>query len=644
MLKTTAGSLFRKPLFASLLGVSLAFTAPQLAFAQAPVNSSEKTFIQENYEKLEFQIPMRDGVKLYTVVYVPKHKVGEKHPILLSRTPYSVGPYEKDALKASLGPSSLFLEEAYIFAYQDVRGKFLSEGDFVNTRPHIAQKKNKKEIDESTDTYDTIDWLVKNIKGNNGNVGTWGISYPGFYATQSILSNHPALKAVSPQAPVTDWFVGDDITHNGAFFLGNFLFFSSFGKDRPVPTTKGASRLDIGTQDGYQFFLRAATFDTLNHKYYGDSIAVWKDFMKHGTYDEFWQSRSPLPHLKQVKPAVLTVGGWYDAEDLYGPLKTFETINKNGFSSYNGMVMGPWPHGGWARSAGNSFGHFQFESNTGEYYREHIELPFFNFYLKGKQPDRQLANAYIFYTGANTWKEYAQWPPQEAEQRKLYLHNDGKVSFTPPSNSATSYDEYVTDPNKPVPHTNEIRPNPGREYMIEDQRFAAFRPDVLTYTSDILEEDVTLAGPLFPNLHISSTGTDTDFVVKLIDAYPDTASNYKDTPANIKLSEYQRLVRADVLRAKFRNSLTHPEPLVANAITPIRFELQDVAHTFKKGHRIVIQVQSTWFPLVDRNPNKFLDIYKAVPSDYVKATNRVYTDTQHPSFIEVGVVQTPTAR
>ncbi|GAA4309895.1 CocE/NonD family hydrolase [Mucilaginibacter gynuensis] len=621
-----------------VLLILLAVAGVSSSLAQVrSVNKEDSLYIHEHYLKVEKLIPMRDGVKLFTSIYIPKDNA-HKYPFILNRTPYSVAPYGATEYRTSLGPSSAFIRDGYIFVYQDVRGKWNSEGQFVDTRPFNPSKKGKLEIDESSDTYDTIEWLLRNIPNNNGRVGAWGISYPGFYATATILSGHPALKAVSPQAPVTDWFVGDDITHNGAFFLGNFLFFSSFGQVRPVPTTKGPKRLDIGTQDGYQFFLRNGTFKDLNDKYYKDSIPVWKDFMAHGTYDSFWQSRTPLPHLKNVKPAVLTVGGWFDAEDLYGPLKTFKSIDEKNKNPDNHLVMGPWAHGGWARGDGSSLGYVEFGAATSVFYRDSIEFPFFHHQLK-EDGKSKLAAATIFETGSNKWKSYAQWPPAGVDYKNLYLSAGNVLTFNGGSGVADIYDEYTSDPKKPVPFTAEIRTSPGREYMIEDQRFAATRQDVLVYHTPVLDSNVTLTGPIIADLFVSSTGTDADFVVKLIDVYPDTLSNNKNTPANIKLSEFQQLVRADVIRAKFRKSLTQPEPLVSGQVTEVKFELQDVSHTFLKGHKIMVQVQSSWFPLVDRNPQQFLDIYHASESDFKKATQRIYLSGSHHSSLIIPVLQ-----
>jgi putative CocE/NonD family hydrolase len=596
-------------------------------------SSKDAHYIREHFTKIERLIPMRDGKKLFTSIYIPKDR-SKTYPILLNRTPYSVSPYGEDKYKTSLGPSALFIRAGYIFVYQDVRGRWMSEGNFVDVRPYIKNKKGQ-EFDETSDTYDTIDWLIKNIAGNNGKVGIYGISYPGFYSTASIPDSHPALKAVSPQAPVTDWYIGDDIFHNGAFFLGMFNFFSTFGQPRPEPTTQGPPRMDFGSQDAYQFFLQAGTLETLNEKYFKGQILAWNEFTQHGTYDDFWQSRTYLPHLRNVKPAVMTVGGWFDAEDLYGPLKTYAAIRDHNPGVDNRLVMGPWPHGGWARSDGESLGSVHFGEKTAEYYREKIELPFFNYYLKGETGDLPIPEVTVYETGSNQWRSYDTWPPRHARDTILYLAPEGKLSFVSAPEAKGCFDEYVSDPQKPVPYTSEIRFSTVREYMIEDQRFAASRPDVLVYQTPALEEDITFSGPALPHLYISTTGTDADFIVKLIDVYPDTLRNRSDTPSHIRLGGFQQLVRGDVIRAKFRNSFSHPEPIVPGQVTEVKFELQDIAHTFKKGHKIMIQIQSSWFPLVDRNPNQFLDIFHAKVSDYQKATIRLYTDGWQQSHINV---------
>ncbi|MGA0559928.1 CocE/NonD family hydrolase [Larkinella sp. VNQ87] len=610
--------------------------APSLR-AQPGVNKADSIYVRENYTKIERLIPMRDGIKLFTSIYLPKNTT-QKYPILLGRTPYSVAPYGEDKYKTSLGPSMVFARDGYIFVYQDVRGKWMSEGEFVAVRPHNPNKKKKTDIDESTDTYDTIDWLIKNLPNNNGRVGTWGISAPGFYTTMTAIDAHPALKAVSPQAPVTDWFMGDDRHHNGAFFLmGTFAFLSSYGKPRPEPTSKPSPGFSAyGTPDSYQFYKGIGPLSKVNERYFNGQNKIWQEMIDHPNYDDFWQARTPVPHLKNIKPAVLTVGGWFDQEDLYGPLKTYAAIEQQNPNAQNKLVMGPWIHGGWARSNGDGLGNIRFGSKTAPYYREKIELPFFNHYLKDG-PDPQLAEATIFLTGANEWKQYSQWPPKESQERNLYLHPNGKLSFEPPKETEPVFDEYLSDPKKPVPYTNNIQILRGSDFMYEDQRFAAARPDVLVYESEPLTEDLTITGNVLANLFVATTGTDADFVVKLIDVYPDTTKLTSPIPTT-KMGGFQLMVRGEVMRAKFRNSFSKPEPLKPGEVTEVKFDMQDAAHTFKKGHKLMVQVQSSWFPLVDRNPQKFMNIYDATDADYQKATHRVYFSTKAPSHVKVRVL------
>lgn len=604
--------------------------------AQKPlINKEDSVYIRENYTKLEKQVPMRDGAKLFTIIYVPKDE-SKKYPIMYNRTPYSAGPYGEE-YKISLGPSMLFAKSGYIFVYQDVRGRYMSEGEFVATRPYIPNKKKKTDVDESSDSYDTIDWLVKNVPHNNGKVGTWGISAPGFYATMTTIDAHPALKAASPQAPVTDWFMGDDRHHNGAFFLmGTFSFLSYYGAPRPQPTTERApSFAAYGTPDAYTFYKNMGPVKNADEKYFKGQNAIWNEMTNNETYNEFWQSRTPVPHLKNIKPAVMTVGGWFDQEDLYGPLKTFAGIQKNNPKSVNHLVMGPWTHGSWSRGNNDALGNIRFGSETGPYYREKIELAFFNHYLKGT-PATDLAKATVFETGSNQWKNYTAWPPKEAVEQNLYLHANGKLSFEAPS--ADGYDEFISDPNKPVPYTKEIRIDRGSDFMYEDQRFAASRPDVLVYQTDVLENNVVISGNLIADLFVSTTGTDADFIVKVIDVYPGDAPD--DSPiAGTKMGGFELLVRGEVMRAKFRNSFTNPEAMVPDKVTEVKFDMQDAAHCFKKGHKIMIQVQSSWFPLVDRNPQKFVNIYKATEDDFQKATHRVYFNKQQASHVKVSVIK-----
>jgi putative CocE/NonD family hydrolase len=530
-------------------------------------------------------------------------------------------------------------QEGYIFVYQDVRGRWMSEGEFIDARPYNPNKKGS-EIDESSDTYDTIEWLLKNVSNHNGRVGQWGISYPGFYTSMGIIDAHPALKAASPQAPVGDWFIGDDWHHHGAFFLIDaFNFYSVIGQPRPKPTSVAPPPFDHGTPDGYRFFLEMGPLANANRKYFKNEIAFWNDLMKHGTYDDFWKARRVMPHLKKIKPAVMVVAGWFDAEDLYGTLNTYQAIEKQNPGLFNILVMGPWCHGCWARPDFSSLGNIQFGSNTSGYYQEKIEKVFFDYYLKDKGPVH-LPEASTFLTGANVWKSYGQWPPKGIEQKALYFQDNGALSFDQPKSTGEAFDEYISDPNKPVPYIPFISNGRGQvTYMVEDQRFAATRPDVLTYETEALTEDVTIAGPITAELYISTTGTDADFVVKLIDVLPNNAPNPEPNPRNVQMGGYQMLVRGDVMRAKFRDSYEKPSALVPNRPTKVSFVLQDIHHTFLKRHKIMVQVQSSWFPLVDRNPQKFVDIYQATEADFQKATHRVYRSGSLASHLKVGVMK-----
>ncbi|SHG89256.1 CocE/NonD family hydrolase [Pedobacter caeni] len=612
-----------------------------LLFAGASgfAQQSDSAYVRENYTKIERSIPMRDGIKLFTAIYVPKNK-GKKYPFMINRTPYTVSPYGEDKYKTTLGPSPLFLREGFIFVYQDVRGKWMSEGEFVDVRPHLDQKKGKKDIDESSDTYDTIDWLIKNIPDNNGKAGIYGISYPGFYSTAALPGAHPGLKAVSPQAPVTDWFMGDDFHHNGAFMLADaFSFYSSFGVPRPKPITpdKGPKPFKYPITDNYRFYLSVGALKNVKQKYFGDSIKFWDDMMAHGTYDSFWKGMNIRPHLTGIKPAVLVVGGFFDAEDAYGALHTYQAIEKQNPATKNNLVMGPWFHGGWSRGTGESFGDISFGQATSTWYQKNLEFPFFMQYLKDA-PDAKLAEANIFLTGSNEWKGFETWPPKNTENKTLYFQPEGKLSFQKPT-ASNSYNQYESDPANPVPYQDGVQARRTREYMIDDQRFAARRPDVQVFQTEVLEEDFTLAGPVNANLVVSTSGTDADYVVKLIDVYPEDAVPMQPNPKNIIMGGYQMLVRGEVMRGKFRNSFEKPEPFVPGQVTKVNYSIPDVAHTFKKGHRIMIQVQNSWFPLVDRNPQKFTDIYHASDSDFQKAIHRIYHDGQNPSSVSVTVLK-----
>jgi len=591
-------------------------------------------YIKANYTKFEFRIPMRDGVKLFTAVYVPKDE-SRPYPILLTRTTYGVAPYGADSYHDDIGPSPLFSREGYIFAYQDVRGKFQSEGEFVNVRPHRPVKGDPSEIDESTDAYDTIDWLVKNIPNNNGKVGQWGISYPGFFTSMGMIDAHPALKASSPQAPVADWFAGDDWRHNGAFFLAHaFNYWTWFGRPRPELIKKYQREgYDYAKTDGYDFFLAMGPISNANARYFKDDVPFWNEMMSHSNYDDFWKARNIRPHLRNIKPAVLNVGGWYDAENLFGALQTYKTVETENPKSTNLLVMGPWLHGGWARGDGASLGPIAFGSNTSDHYREQIEFPFFQYYLKGKgSPD--LPEAQVFETGTNRWRSFDAWPPRAAKPRSLYLGPEGRVTFAPPEASAApAYDEYISDPSKPVGFTEQISGRMPGDYMIQDQRFASRRPDVLTYSTGVLEEDLTLVGPIQAKLFVSTSGTDSDWIVKLVDVFPDDQPG--EAIGGAPLASFQCLVRGEVMRGRFRNGLSNPEPFTPDQPTTVAFALPDVAHTFRSGHKLMIQIQSTWFPLVDRNPQKFVDINAAKDDDFQKATQRVFRSQEMPSRLEV---------
>jgi hypothetical protein len=596
-------------------------------------------FIKANYTKYEFRIPMRDGVRLFTAVYIPKDASPAKaYPIMLDRTPYSVAPYGVDNYPRTIGPSDLFARSRYIFAYQDVRGRFLSDGQFMDMRPEDAAERGGNATDESTDTYDTVDWLVKNIANNNGKVGMWGISYPGFYSACALINSHPALKAVSPQAPIADWFIGDDFHHNGALYLPHFFtFISAFGLPRPAPTTQWTRpEFEYGTADGYNFFQGIEPLSLANDKYLHGHIAFWNETLQHPNYDAFWQARSLPQHLKDVKPATMTVGGWFDAEDLYGALHVYGAAEKNSPGATNMLVMGPWCHGCWARGDGDSLGDVSFNAKTAAYYRENIEFPFFEHYLKGAG-DPKLPEAYVFETGTNQWRQYETWPPKNASEKSLYFGPNGTLSFSPPA-EAEAFDEYVSDPAKPVPYVDRTYLGMLREHMDADQRLQGRRTDVLVYQTEPLEEDVTIAGPIRPSLVVSTSGTDSDFVVKLIDVYPPDLGAPQPNPAHIELGGYQQLVRGELFRGRYRNSFEKPEPFTPGQPAKIEYVMPDVNHTFGRGHRIMIQVQSSWFPLVDLNPQKFVDIYTAKPGDFQKATERVYRSRTAASRVNVLVL------
>ncbi|GAB3926469.1 CocE/NonD family hydrolase [Mucilaginibacter myungsuensis] len=607
------------------------------AFAQRGRPSPDAEYIKANYTKFEYQIPMRDGVKLFTSVYVPKDQT-RKYPFMMDRTCYSVSPYGPDTYKTSLGPSTQFVHDGYIFVYQDVRGRYMSEGMYKEMTPALEVHKTNKDVDEGTDTYDTIDWLLKNVANNNGKVGVWGISYPGFYTTAALTSRHPALVAASPQAPIADLW-RDDGWHNGAFFLvANFGFYPGFiNRQDDKPTQRRGGRMNPGTDDGYDFFLKMGPMKNTNAKYYKDTMRLWNDLLAHPDYDQHWKDRNILTHLHDIKTAVLVTGGWYDAEDLYGAINTYKVLAKNNPKSPIYFTMGPWVHGGWAGGDGDALGDISFGGPTGPWYRENVEFRFFSHYLKGTILG-DLATINTFETGTNKWRTYKAWPPVASVEKSLYLLPGGKLSFTAATSTKESFDAYESDPANPVPFTAAKSMGMDREYMVADQRFLKDRKDVISYTSDVLDKDVTIAGNIWPSLNVSTTGTDADFIVKVIDVYPDTAANNTIRGKEIDMKGYQQMVRSEPIRGKYRNAFDKPEPFVPGKITPVKFELQDVLHTFKKGHRIMVQIQSSMFPLMDRNPQTFVNIMKADESDFKKATHKVYTSKLHPSFLKVRVM------
>ncbi|HEX3085401.1 MAG TPA: CocE/NonD family hydrolase [Pyrinomonadaceae bacterium] len=654
----------------------LVLVLPTLLLSIASFNASAQTvqltpqqreladYIKKNYTKSEVMIPMRDGVKLFVCIYEPKDKK-QKYPIMFDRTPYSVGPYGADNYKTSLGPDELFAREGYIFAYGDVRGRYMSQGEYEDVRPYIPNKKGNQ-IDETTDTYDTVDWLIKNVPNNNGRVGVYGISYPGFYTSMAGIDGHPAIKAISPQAPVSDWFHGDDNHHNGALFLSqNFAFFTGFGQPRPVPTSNNdyVKPFKYGTDDGYKFYYDVGglkNFGDAYQKQFGFRIKFWDEMMQHPNYDQYWKERNVFPNLKNIHAAVMTVGGWYDDEDLFGALGTYQYIEKQNPGIFNVLVMGPWCHGCWARTDGDWLGTAYFGSKTGVYYREHFELPFFNHFLKDKGDISEIKEVNVFDTGANQWSDLPNWSPGTSTETPLYLMSGGKLILggerpstgkLPPAGAGPRqpwYDEYASDPWNPVPYTQKRNSETiryPRDFMTEDQRFAATRPDVLVYQTGPLAEDVTVAGSIKPELFVSSSGTDSDFIVKLIDVFPDDykypegAKPPDNSPGNIlSPGGYQMLLRGEPMPARFRNSFEKPEPLRPNVTTKISFVMPGITHTFKRGHRIMVQIQSTWFPLVARNPQKFMANYKlGTDADFQKATERVYHSAQYPSRIVLPV-------
>jgi putative CocE/NonD family hydrolase len=638
------------------LSLALAFSAGAVHAADAATHADAadaQHSLREHYTKFEFRIPMRDGVRLFTTVYVPKDS-SKTYPFLVNRTPYSAGVqaqgelhYGQEWYPSAIGPSKEFEDAGYIFVKQDVRGRYMSEGKWQEMTPAANAKLAAGEGIESQDMYDTVEWLLKHVPNNNGKVGIYGISYPGFYTAASVIDSHPAIKAASPQAPIADLFMGDDSYHGGAFMLAaNFGFYSAFTvAQNPTPLPKKWEGFEYGTTDGYDFFLQHLTMSNILGTMTAKQRALLEPTIVHDTYDEFWQSRNLVPHMKNVKAAVLAVGGWFDAEDPQGPLSIYHAVKKNNPGTFSGLVVGPWVHGGWARGEGKSLGYVQFDSKTSEYFRSQIQFPFFEQQLKGVKPAKPIAEVTAFETGSNVWRQYSAWPPVQAKARTLYFGADGKLSWQQGATSST-FDEYVSDPRKPVPYVGYPTTDVPQEYMVSDQRFASHRPDVLVYQSDVLEDDVTIAGPVQPKLFVSTTGTDSDWVVKLIDVYPQDYPEAgqgrvrgKDVPPpELAMGGYQQLVRGNPLRGKFRHSFEKPEPFTPGKVEEVSYQLGDVNHTFRRGHRIMVQVQSSWFPLIDLNPQTFVSIPKAKPEDFKKATQRVYHAPGMASGLQVLVM------
>ncbi|TDI70139.1 MAG: CocE/NonD family hydrolase [Bacteroidetes bacterium] len=595
------------------------------AFLSISLVVAQDNYVKENYDKSELRIEMRDGIFLHTTVYAPKD-TSSTYPILLKRTPYSCSPYGIDQFPSNVGPNEFMMNDKYIFVYQDVRGRWNSEGVYDNMRAYIPDKKGDQ-VDEASDTYDTIDWLVNNLENNNGNVGVWGISYPGFYATYSLLDAHPALKAVSPQACIGDFFF-DDFHHNGAFLLSYWRATPVFGYEKTDPVTEPwYSFPDLKSQDQYQFFLDIGPLSELD-KYYGEDNVFWQQLKDHPNYDEFWRSRGIIQHLKDIKPAVMVVGGLFDAEDLYGPFETYEKIEQNG-SNYNTLVFGPWSHGDWARNkVRQAIGNVYFGSNLSRDYQRDIESKFFHHFLKNDgKGDSGLPEAYMFDSGTNEWKSYAKWPPENTEKKTFWLQSNERLN--PFAEKSYTFEEFISDPKKPVPYTEDIKmvflP---RKYMTDDQRFAGKRTDVLVFETSVLTEDMTMAGEILARLNVSTTGTDADWIVKVIDVFPAYARNTEETQDHLNMSNYHMMVRSEVMRGRFRNNFSEPEPFVPGKKTAVTIKLQDIHHTFKKGHKLQIQIQSTWFPLIDLNPQTFVpNIFEAKETDFEKHTHRVYNDS-----------------
>ena len=608
-------------------------------------NTKRNHFTKNDYTKHQYDIKMRDGVKLHTVVYRPKD-TSQTYPILMERTPYSCRPYGKNVMPKRIMSNPYMVQDGYIFVCQDVRGRWLSGGDISTVTPNVPGPKG---IDESSDAYDTIKWLVKNIPDNNGKVGQYGISYPGFYTLAAMPNAPKALDASSPQAPVTDFFF-DDYHHKGAFVMDYWYNFNLFGTRRPAPTDTAWYHLpNIHTRDAYWFYLHKMEPFSNSKKYYKNDF-FYHQLINHPNYDKFWQKRDILPWLKNIHHPVLVVGGLNDAEDLYGALHAYKAIEKQNPGIHNTLVEGPWSHGQWSEPNGPIVvGNIYYGSNINRFFKKNIEAPFFRANLEG-EGKADLPEALVYDTGLRKWDRFNHWPPKNAKRTSWYVHANGSFNRKKPKNKEKKYSQYVSDLSHPVPMESipRIRFTP-RPYMTSDQRFAARRPDVLTFDTQTLKKNVTITGPISAKLFVSTSGTASDWIVKLIDVFPpnmgeretalvDSLKAYK--PKNVLLDNYHELIRTGVIRGRFRTGFDNPEPFKPNKITKVDVPLQAVNHTFKKGHKIEIQIQSTDFPLFDLNPQKYVkNIFKADSSDFQNATQRIYHTPGHPSIIEMGILK-----
>lgn len=585
-------------------------------------------FCQFVYKRQEAMIPMRDGVKLFTVIYTPAGSP-DAQPFLLLRTPYGV--------KGSVRPDrneyvSDMARDGYIFVYQDIRGRYLSEGTFVMQRFN-RDKKDPKAIDESTDTYDTFEWLLKHVPNNNGKAGMYGISYDGWTSVMGALDPHPSLIAVSEQATPADMYLGDDFHHNGAFRL-SYGFDYSFMEE----ASKTDSLFPYSSYDTYDWFLKLGPLSNVNEKYFHGKLPTWNDFVKHPDYDSFWVKQALASRLDSPRVHIQHVAGWWDQEDFYGPVKAYELLEKRDARQMNNLVVGPWNHGGWAGGKGDQLGNIKFDSATGTTFRKEIQAAWFAYYLKGRG-DGKFSEAITFQTGSNTWKRYNSWPPKEVKAASLFFAANGKLEWQAPT-EPKGVDSFVSDPANPVPYrTRPIEQTYGDNsrwytWLTEDQRFVDHRPDVLSWLTDTLTEDITVTGQLYAKLFASVTGTDADWIVKLIDVYPDIYQK------DLTMSGYQLMVANDVFRGRYRKSFSNPTPVKPNSVESYSIDLHTIDHVFKKGHRIMVQVQSTWFPIIDRNPQKYVpNIFEAKASDYIKATHRVMRSKTYPSRIELHLAQ-----